>query len=76
MRLHPNPPRLITVIVALVLGVIGFAVLWPIEPLLPLLDPVRQVLGAVGITLDHDLASLALFACPTLLVVGSLLPGI
>lgn len=76
MRLHPNPPRLITVVVALVLGVIGFAILWPVEPLLPLLDPVRQVLGAVGITLDRDLANLALFACPTLLVVGSLLPGI
>jgi hypothetical protein len=76
MRLHPNPPRLITVVVALVLGVIGFVMLWPVEPLLPLLDPVRQVLGAVGITLDRDLANLVLFACPTLLVVGSLLPGI
>jgi hypothetical protein len=76
MRLHPNPPRLITVIVALVLGVIGFTMLWPIEPLVPLLDPVRQVLGAVGITLDRDLAKLALLACPTLLAIGSLLPGI
>jgi hypothetical protein len=76
MRLRPNPPRLITVVIALVLGVIGFVMLWPVEPLLPLLDPVRQVLGAVGITLDRDLANLALFACPTLLAVGSLLPGI
>jgi hypothetical protein len=76
MRLHPNPPRLITVIVALALGVIGFVVLWPVEPLVPLLGPVRDVLGTVGLTLDRELASLALFACPTLLVVGSLLPGI
>jgi hypothetical protein len=76
MRLRPNPPRLITVVIALVLGVIGFTMLWPVEPLLPLLDPVRQVLSAVGMTLDRDLANLALFACPTLLVVGSLLPGI
>ena len=76
MRLRPNPPRLITVVVALVLGVIGFVFLWPVEPLLPLLDPVRDVLGAVGLTLDRELAYLMLFACPTLLVVGSLLPGI
>ncbi len=76
MRLHPNPPRLITIAIALALGVIGFAFLWPVEPLLPLLDPIRDVLGTVGITLDRDLATLALFVCPTLLVVGSLLPGI
>ncbi len=76
MRLHPNAPRLITVVVALVLGVIGFAFAWPVEGLLPLLDPVRDVLGMVGLTLDRELAYLMLFACPTLLVVGSLLPGI
>lgn len=76
MRLRPNPPRLITVAIALVLGVVGFVFLWPVEPLLPLLDPVQGVLGGVGITLDRELAYLALFACPTLLVVGSLLPGI
>ena len=44
--------------------------------LVPLLDPVRDVLGMVGLTLDRELAYLMLFACPTLLVVGSLLPGI
>jgi hypothetical protein len=76
MRLRPNAPRLITVVIALVLGVIGFVFAWPVEPLVPLLDPVREVLGAVGITLDRELAYLMLFACPTLLVVGSLLPGI
>jgi hypothetical protein len=76
MRLHPNPPRLITVAIAIALGVIGFVFLWPVEPLLPLLDPVRDLVGTIGITLDRELAYLALFACPTLLVVGSLLPGI
>jgi hypothetical protein len=76
MRLHPNPPRLITVVVALILGVIGFVFAWPVESLVPLLDPVRDVLGMVGLTLDRELAYLMLFACPTLLVVGSLLPGI
>ena len=76
MRLKPNPPRLITVVVALVLGVIGFVFLWPVEPLVPLLDPIRDVLGAIGVTLDRQLASLALAACPTLLAVGSLVRGL
>jgi hypothetical protein len=34
------------------------------------------VLGAIGVTLDRQLASLALAACPTLLVVGSLVRGL
>ena len=76
MRLKPNAPRLITVVIALILGVIGFVFLWPVEPLLPLLNPIRDVLGAVGLKLDHQLASLALAACPTLLAVGSLVRGI
>lgn len=76
MRLRPNPPRLITVGVALVLGIVGFVVLWPVDPLLPVLEPVKAALGAVGLTLDRDLAFLCLFACPTLLAVGSLVPGI
>lgn len=76
MRLKPNAPRLITVVIALILGVIGFVILWPVEPLVPLLNPIRDVLGAVGLKLDHQLASLALAACPTLLAVGSLVRGI
>ena len=76
MRLKPNPPRLVTVVVAIVLGVIGFVFLWPVAPLVPFLDPIRDVLHAVGLTLDRQLASLALAACPTLLVVGSLVRGI
>jgi hypothetical protein len=76
MRLHPNPPRLITVVVALILGVIGFVFAWPVDSLVPLLDPVRDLVGMVGLTLDREFAYLMLFACPTLLVVGSLLPGI
>ena len=72
MRLQPNAPRLITVVIALVLGVIGFVFLWPVEPLVSLLNPIRDVLAAVGLKLDHQLASLFLAACPTLLAVGSL----
>jgi hypothetical protein len=76
VRLKPNAPRLITVVIALILGVIGFVFLWPVEPLVPVLNPIRDVLGAVGLKLDHQLASLALAACPTLLAVGSLVRGL
>ncbi len=76
MRLQPNPPRLITVGVALVLGAIGLVYAWPIESLMPILAPVADLLANVGLTMDRELGNLCLFACPSLLVVGSLLPGI
>jgi hypothetical protein len=76
MRLQPNPPRLITVGVALALGAIGLVYAWPISSLVPVLDPLTNVLGSVGLTMDRELAYLCLFACPSLLVIGSLLPGI
>ena len=76
MRLQPNPPRLITVGIALALGAIGLVYAWPIDSLVPILDPLTDILGSVGLTMDRELAYLCLFACPSLLVVGSLLPGI
>ena len=76
MRLQPNPPRLITVGIALALGAIGLVYAWPIDGLVPLLDPVADALATVGLVMDRELAYLFLFACPSLLVVGSLLPGI
>lgn len=76
MRLQPNPPRMITVGIALVLGAIGLVYAWPIDSLVPILDPVAQILSTVGLVMDRELGYLCLFACPSLLVVGSLLPGI
>jgi len=76
MRLQPNPPRLITVGIALVLGAIGLIYAWPIDSLVPILDPVASLLSTVGLTMDRELGYLCLFGCPSLLVVGSLLPGI
>ena len=76
MRLQPNPPRLITVGIALALGAIGLVYAWPISSLVPILDPLTDILGQVGLSMDRELAYLCLFACPSLLVVGSLLPGI
>jgi hypothetical protein len=76
MRLQPNPPRLITVALALVLGGVGLAYAWPIDSLVSVLTPLTDLLGQVGLAMDRELAYLCLFACPSLLVIGSLLPGI
>ena len=76
MRLQPNPPRLITVGIALAIGAIGLVYAWPISSLVPILDPLTDILGSVGLAMDRELAYLFLFACPSLLVIGSLLPGI
>jgi hypothetical protein len=76
MRLQPNPPRLITVAIALALGVVGLVYAWPISSLVPVLDPLTDAIGQIGLTMDREFAYLCLFACPSLLVVGSLLPGI
>jgi hypothetical protein len=76
MRLQPNPPRLITVGIAIALGAIGLIYAWPIDSLVPILDPIADIVASVGLTMDREIAYLCLFASPTLLVIGSLLPGI
>ncbi len=76
MRLHPNPPRLITVAAAVALLVIGAILALPITPALELLDPVRDITVRYGIDLDRQLGYLCLFAGDILLIAGSLLPGI
>ena len=64
MRLQPNPPRLVTVGVALVLGAIGLVYAWPIDALLPMLAPVTDLLANVGLTMDRELGNLCLFRLP------------
>jgi len=76
MRLHPNPPRLITVAIAVALGAIGFVYAWPVDALIPVLAPVADAVASFGLTLDRELGYLGLFASACLLVAGSLLPGI
>src|SRR6185437_6911402 len=49
MRLQPNPPRLITVALALVLGGVGLAYAWPIDSLVSVLTPLTDLLGQVGL---------------------------
>ena len=76
MNLHPNPPRLITVGVALVLAVVGVSLGWPVPPLVTALKPVTDIVAGFGIPADVQLGYLCLFLSSALLVAGSLLPGI
>ncbi len=67
---------MVTVGIALALGVVGLIYAWPIDGLVTLLDPLTQAVASVGLTMDREMGYLCLFASPSLLVVGSLLPGI
>ena len=76
MRLHPNPPRMITVGVALALAIVGVILAWPIEPLVSLLAPVGDAAKELGLALDAQTGYLCLFGSSGLLIAGSLLPAI
>jgi hypothetical protein len=78
---RPNPPRMITVVIAIALLVVGLAgtVISP--------ETVRDVVTGIGLpagterqilqlVLDKTVAYVCLLAAPMLLVLGSLLPGI
>jgi hypothetical protein len=76
MALHPNPPRLVTVGLALALAAVGVILAWPVEPLVGLLAPVADITTGFGLGLDQQTGYLCLFGSSALLVAGSLLPGI
>ena len=76
MRLHPNPPRLITVVAAVALAVVGVVLAVPITPALELLAPVTDISAGFGLGATAETGWLALFVSSSLLVIGSLLPGI
>ena len=81
MQLRPNAPRMVTVLIAIGLLIVGIAGTL-IEPStvrdlitgigLPN-DTERQILSLIA---DRTIAYVCLFGSPMLLVVGSLLPGI
>ncbi|HEX2766368.1 MAG TPA: hypothetical protein VHR55_07015 [Candidatus Limnocylindria bacterium] len=74
--LHPNPPRWITVIVAVALILVGIsATVFPIDIVNQALDVVQASLGT-NIEVTTEVAWLFLLAGDALLVAGSLLPGI
>jgi hypothetical protein len=75
-RLHPNPPRLVTVGIAVALLVVGTVLALPIPAAVNLLDPLTAVVAPFGLALDASFGYLCLFAGNALLIAGSLLPGI
>ena len=74
--LHPNPPRLITVGIAVALLVVGLsATVFPIDIVSELLGTVWSFLG-FEIDITPEVGWLFLLLGDALLVAGSLLPGI
>ena len=74
--LHPNPPRLVTVVIALALIAVGLsATVFPLDFVNQALDLVQSTIGT-DIEVTSEIAWLFLFAGDALLIAGSLLPGI
>jgi len=74
--MNPNPPRLITVGLALALIVIGVsATVFPIDFVNEALALVQQTIGT-NLQITTQVAWICLLAGDALLIAGSLLPGI
>ena len=74
--LRPNPPKLVTVVIALALILVGLsATVFPIDFVNQALDLVQSTIGT-NIEVTTEVAWLFLLAGDALLIVGSLLPGI
>ena len=74
--LRPNPPRLVTVVIAVALILVGLsATVFPIDIVNQALELVQSTIGT-DIAVTTEVAWLFLFAGDALLIAGSLLPGI
>jgi hypothetical protein len=74
--LNPNPPRLVTVVLAVALLVVGLsATVFPIDFVNQALDIVQQSIGT-NIEVTTEIGWLFMLAGDALLIAGSLLPGI
>ena len=77
MSLRPNPPRMVTVLAAIALLVIGLSLEGSVVSVPQLNAMVTDFLRQVDLPFGREvLARFAIVAAPALLVVGSLLPGI
>ena len=74
--LNPNPPRMITVVIAVALILVGLsATVFPLDFVNAALDVVQDTIGT-HLEVSTEVGWLFLFAGDALLVAGSLLPGI
>ena len=74
--LRPNPPRLVTVLAAVALVLVGLsATVFPLDFVNAALDVVQGSVGT-SIQVTEAMGWLALFAGNVLLIIGSLLPGV
>ena len=74
--LNPNPPRMITVVAAVALILVGLsATIFPLDFVNAALDVVQDTIGT-NIRVTQEIGWLFMFAGDALLVAGSLLPGI
>lgn len=74
--MHPNPPKLVTIAIALALIIIGIsATVFPIDFINEVLAIVQQTIGT-NIVITTEVAWWCLLAGDALLIAGSLLPGI
>ncbi len=74
--LNPNPPRMITVVVAVALILVGLsATVFPLDFVNAALNVVQDTIGT-NLEITTEVGWLFLFVGDALLIVGSLLPGI
>jgi hypothetical protein len=74
--LNPNPPRMITVVIAVALILVGLsATVFPLDFVNAALDVVQDTIGT-HLEVSTEVGWLFLFAGDALLIAGSLLPGI
>ena len=74
--LNPNPPRMITVVIAIALILVGLsATVFPLDFVNAALNVVQDTIGT-HLEVSTEVGWLFLFVGDALLIVGSLLPGI
>jgi hypothetical protein len=73
---HPNPPYLATIVIAVLLMLVGLSLEGSLFSIAPLNQVLGDALALVGVKATHELARILIIASPTLLIIGSLVRGI